>query len=107
MRKTGTYSFPETHNGGNNQRRVAAKTLTAVKFSLMLKKVKTALRLGICVYWSCYAILWFSNSVKNEDATPMFSLFPFGWIILPISPINQGCPQGPLFMDLRSRSIYS
>jgi len=36
--KTGTYSFPETHNGGNNQRQVAAKTLTAVKFSLMLKK---------------------------------------------------------------------
>ena len=39
--------------GGNNQRRVAAKTFAAVKVSLMLKKVKTALRLGVCVFWPC------------------------------------------------------
>jgi hypothetical protein len=40
-------------NAGNNQRRIAAKPFTAVKVNLMLNIVRTALYLGVCVYWPC------------------------------------------------------
>jgi hypothetical protein len=41
------------HRRQNNQRRIAAKPFTAVKVNLMLNIVKTALYLGVCVYWPC------------------------------------------------------
>ena len=40
----------------------------------MANKVKTALLLGVCVNWLCWAFFIFGKTVKNEDATPLFFL---------------------------------
>jgi len=39
----------------------------------MADKVKTALLLGVCVNWPCWAFFIFGKTVKNENS--VFSLY--------------------------------